>query len=72
MLINPRISYADQYGQGTYGQGVVLGKGGESEIIHQPIEAGLKEDLARIGLFALATSGTFYFLYKREEEIDIW
>jgi len=69
---NPQISYADQYGQGTYGQGVVLGKGGEYEIIHEPVGAGLKEDLAKIGLFALVASGTFYFLFKREEEFDIW
>lgn len=69
-MLSPRISYADQYGQGTYGQGVVLGKGGEVTIEHQPIEAGLKENVGAAGIVILGSSFVLYYLHKRQLKVS--
>lgn len=67
-FLMPVTTYADQYGQGTYGQGVVLGKGEEINIEHQPIEAGLKENIGIAGLATLGSSFFLYYLHKREKK----
>lgn len=71
LTLAPKGVLAEQYGQGTYGQGTILGKGGATEIEHQPIEAGLKENLAASGMVMLATSFVLRKLARRESKLLI-
>jgi hypothetical protein len=66
-LLTPQTLRADQYGQGAYGQGVVLGKGGAVEIEHEPKETGIRENIGLIGIGFLATSTGFLYLSKKEK-----
>ena len=67
MFFTPSITNAQQYGQG-----VILSKGGETEIVHEPVEAGLKEDLAAIGILLILSSLTLsYFSLKEKEKAGI-
>lgn len=62
-LLAPAKVMAEQYGQGTYGQGVVLG---DEEVVieHAPIEAGLKENLVGLAFASFVLSA---YLYKKSE-----
>lgn len=62
-LLMPAEVNAAQYGQGT-----VLGKGGE-EIVHEPKDTGIRENLPFIGASMLFASGVLLFLSKRERKI---
>ena len=67
VFLTPSVTNAQQYGQG-----VVLGKGGETEIVHEPVKAGLKEDLAVIGTLLVLSSLTLsYFSLKEKEKAGI-
>ena len=58
---------AEQYGQGTYGQGTVLGSNDEVKIVHKPVNTGLRENLAVVGLGFISVSMYFYRLSKKAE-----
>lgn len=64
-LVSPKQALAQtQVCTQAYGGGVICG-------VHTPVETGLAENLGKVGIGAILTSGVFFYISKKIKQVQI-